>query len=70
MIRIAHILTLALLMTGCCRVPQGPSPDERETYLLHEGFHRVASLSLKILRATNAGDPAVQSLRSEAAGSR
>jgi hypothetical protein len=66
MTRFIQIMTLALLMAGCGRRHQPPSQEDREVYLLHEGLHRVARLSLKILQATDPGDPAVRSLRSEA----
>lgn len=63
MIRIGHILTLTILLAGCT---QAPPTEERETYLLHEGLHRVARLSLKVLRATDSDEAGVQPLRAEA----
>ena len=54
---------LTALLAGCA---QTPSAEERETYVLHEGLHRVARLSLKILRATKPDEPGVKALRAEA----
>ncbi len=61
--KLGYILILAALLSGCT---QSRSADERETYLLHEGLHRVARLSLKILRAIPADEPDVKALRAEA----
>ena len=64
--KICLVLISALLAVGCVQETHRPSPEERETYLLHEGLNRVAQLSLKVLRATDTDDLDARALRAEA----